>query len=330
MNTATYKTLFSRVINTGSPDASKTLKGFQKRAAVTREAVKLAHEQYQRDLDELAQTYTKKAFDERREPLDHEYNEIVKLAKQRCTDDLEAVLKAKRDQFDRSNGAPSDEQTRLLTVLNMRTDLTESEVTAVANKLNNNVPALRLLRDIARRNGVPFPDVGSANIFDEDISAAERYAREMIESVGVTDDKSLNYRQLCFWKYADHTTEADHHFRALDNNILTAAQQTDKQAREDPSIPTGKRPNAVKFYLRGDENLAGISLQFGIDSAEIRAANPGKDMSQLHYGDTLIVPAGTMKVTNQPGSVVPDQCTPIYFELSAPAPKTGDYINLAD
>lgn len=319
-NTDLYS-LYIRAINTGTPDKAKTLKAFQRRAIITREALKLASEQYQADLKELGETYKQKALEERRKPLDDEYKAIVKLAKERCLDDLESVLEGKRKQFDRSNDAPTEEQVRLLTVLGMRSDLTAAEVANVAEKLNDNIPACRLLRDIAKRHGIPFPDVGNADIFTEAMEAAEDYAKQMIDGMDNVDDKALSYRQLCFWKYPDEPTEADRYFARLDNNVLSAPQET-----EAPAIPAGKRPNAVRVFLRGDENLGGIAMQFGINSSEIRSANPNTDFSRLTHGTSIIVPAGTLKVTNEPGSIIPGQCTPAYFE--PPTSETGSYVKI--
>lgn len=326
-----YERLFSRAINSGTPDNSKTLKAFRRRAIITREALKLANEQYQADLKKLSETYKQKALEEHRKPLDDEYKGLVKLAKERCLDDLESVLEGKRKQFDKSNDAPTDEQVRLLTVLSMRSDLTAAEVSNVAGKLNDNIQALRLLRDIAKRNGIYFPDAGNADDFELNMEAAERFAQDMIATIDIIDDKALSYKALCFWRYPDEPTVVDSFFEALDGNILTSAQKVeDKETAPDkkPTIPAGKRPNAVQVYLRGDENLAGISMQFGVDSSEIRRVNPDTDFSRLTRGSSIIVPAGTLKVTNEPGSVIPDQCFPAYYEPPAPAPETGSYVKI--
>ena len=39
--------------------------------------------------------------------------------------------------------------------------------------------------------------------------------------------------------------------------------------------------NAARVFLRGDENLSRIALQFGITTGEICRANPGLDFDDL-------------------------------------------------
>lgn len=326
----TYRNIFEAARRDGNPDQGLTFKSFQRRSAVIRGALQLAAEKYLADLKELGETYSAKAFDERRKPLDNEYSELLKFAKQRCEDDLSTVIAAKRDQYAKCSGAPSAEQLRLLQALQMRSEVSAHEIQHYARELSDNIPALRVLREVAQKNGVPFPDVGNAEIFEEQLSAARDYSLKMLESLGETDDNELNYRQLSFWKYADTMTEADGIFGPLDGSFLTAPQKTVQAAGEDrvETIQPGQKPNAVKVYLRGDESLGGISVQFGLDSSEIRAANPGYDWSNIHHGDTVIVPTGKLRVSNAAGSIVEGQCVPTFYEKPAPAPKDGDEIEL--
>ena len=306
MNYQNYRLIYVRAYNAGHPDKTKTLKAFQRRAILTRSAIQALDEEYRRDLNELGETYSAKEFDRRREALDHEYNEIVRIAKAKCLEDLEDVLNGKREQFDKSCGAPTEEQLRLLQVLSMRNNVTETEIRMTAAKMNDNIPALRLLAEIAKKHDVLFPNIGDADELDAAISSAEGFAKEMIDSIGVVDDQKLTYQQFSFWRHPDTATVADSFFAPLDESIFVAQQQ--KQEK-----PT--KANAVKVYLRGDEYLAGIADQFGIDSEEIRKANPDRsDFSSFNNGDTLIIPAGTLKITNAPRSIVEGQCIPVYVE----------------
>ena len=304
INLAQYQKTFDRAMNTGHPDTALTLKSFQRRAGVTRGAVMMLTDEYKADLKKLQATYSPKEFEARRAALDEEYNGIVKIAKQRLTDDLNEVLEAKRKQFDKSTGAPTEAQLRLLQVLSMRTEMTQSEITLTAEKMNNNIPALRLLRDIAKRHGIDFPDVGNADKLNEAIDNAEQFSLEMIESIA---NPELTYQQTCFYDYPDSQTVADYYFGPLDQSILVAAQA------KPPKVEPGEH-NAVKVYLRGDESLAGIADQFHINSEDIRKANPDRDSFDFKEGDTLIVPSGMLRVTNLPGSIVEGQCIPIHYE----------------
>ena len=50
-----YSNIFNRAVNHGNPDAAKTLKGFQRRCGVVREAIKEAKKQYDDDLRKLGE-----------------------------------------------------------------------------------------------------------------------------------------------------------------------------------------------------------------------------------------------------------------------------------
>ncbi len=324
----TYARIFSNAVNRGDPDTAKTLKAFQKRCGIIREAVKEAKRQYDADLHRLGEELSSKAFDRERKALDDDFTGLVLLAKQRCLDDLEGVLNGKRAEFSKRSGAPTEEQLRLLTVLQMRSELTAGEIANVADKLNDSVQALRLLREIAHKHNVPFKDVANDEEFEQKLTEAEEFGKRMVDGLTKTEDKELNSYERGFFLPYDGPTAADAFFSDLDASIFTAPQKTaqdDIKPAED-KIERGAKPNAVKIYLRGDESLAGIAMQFGVDSTQIRAYNPDFDFANMSRGDSIVVPSGRLRVSDAAGSIVEGQCVPVYAEKPAPAPKSGTEI----
>lgn len=296
MKFSQYGTIYERAMRVVSnANQDLTLKAFQKRTAQTREAVKLAYQEYVNDVKELDGTYIPKIAQQKREPLEQEYRAIVKLAKQRCYDDLARVLDAKRQQFSKTHEAPSEADMRLLTALSMRQTLTPAEIAEVADKLNGNYHAQKLLGEIAHRHDIPFPRVADADEVEAALNDAERYAQRMIDFVDVPDDKALNFSAVSFFKYPDTRTEADAYFERLDGNFFTAAQaDTDEAAEQAETVKqTADKSGEMwsQVTLTGREMLYAIANQFHVDSADIRAANPGIDLSNLYSGQKIYIPS---------------------------------------
>lgn len=302
-----YERLYRRVKNEGNPDQSKTLKSFQKRAAIVRGAVRKLMEKRDEDLAKLEKIYTPTAMQECRRPLDREFNGVVQLALNELNADLEKCLAAKRDALDRANSAPTEEQLRLLQTLNMRTSLTSAELNAVAEKLNTCIPALRLLGDLAASHGLDFPKrLADPELIESNLDLAEEACRDMINAVAKPQD-ALSYKERCFYDYAGTQTWFDATVAGIDSNLFTAAQ-----ALSIEKTPLTKA-NAVCVMLSGSESLASLSDQFGVSSDKIRAANPNYDFSEMKKGDSLIVPSGKMKMWDGPGFVTEAQVAPTYL-----------------
>ncbi len=327
-----FKRTFDALNNAGTPDRERSLAGWQRRAAITRSALMEIKRQHKDEVAALAKTFQPKALEERRQPLDDAFSEVTKIAKERAMQDLDEVLDGKRKQFDRANDAPSEEHLRLLNALSLRSTLTADEVAAVAAKFDGNRQSLLVLRDLAAKHNLTFPRILTAGEIEAAIKEARDFAERMIESME-KDDRDLTYSELAFYTYPDHRGPSTAYFEPLDASQFTA-EQIKKQTAEEAepakaAISEGRKPNAVKVYLRGDETAAGIAMQFGISTRDLARANPEKDLSRLNYNDSLIVPAGTLHVTDAPGSIVPGQCVPTYYEPhEAEAVKAGENVTI--
>lgn len=301
-----YLKLYKNCVNSGTPDKGMTLKAFQRRASTIRGAIKLLMDQRDADVQKLYQEFNDAGVAKYREPLDKEVNGIIEMARTDLINDLEKVMAAKRDALDKANSAPTEEQLRLLQTLSMRSHLTAAELNAVAAKLNDNVPALRLLGDIAEKHNLSFPGkVADMDVIEHNLEVAEEYCRSMIDCLSHPE---LSYRQKCFYDYPQLKTEADAVFEPVDSTTFTVAPA--------PSIQkeTMTNPNAVRVFLGGGENLASLAYQFSVSSEAIRKANPDYDFSNIMPGDDIVIPSGRMKLSNAPGFVGEDQVVPTYYD----------------
>ncbi len=330
VNMYEYHTIYDRTLRSGNPVPGKTLHGWHERACLTRNALLLAKEAYERDLAELRETYTPKAFAERRQEADTQYRGLVDVARKRIVDDLEVVLESKRQQFDRSNSAPSEEVLRLLQTLSMRDTLTVGEVAAISGKLENNIPGMRLLKDICSRHGITIPDIGDPAEFERMMTAAQQFAEDRLACLD-TDPKDLGYKEKLFWERPGEG-EDRYFFGALDAQGFTSEQV--QEATEAAQRPTWTPPATTGDDQTGTAandgagdvwaevtvrhgSLYSLARQFHVTEQQVRDANPGKYLDSLYPGEKILVPSTRFTYQPDPSGhlIQPGDVRPV------PAPK---------
>lgn len=308
--------------NAGKPDKDKSLSAWQNRAIITRRALLKIKEEHQKEIQELKETYAPKVFEEKRQEPERIYSEVVKYAKEKMLTDLEETLAGKRTRYDESMSAPSEEDIRLLTALSMRTSLSQAEIAAVSGKFENRVQSLRVLKDIAQKHGILFPDVGDPDVFSEMMQRAEQFAKDKVMSID-TDSKDLSYKELLFWEHPD-AGEARYFFGQLDGQGFTAEQISEATKREADRKEAAARvrdagngAEAGEMWAQvrcsGNQTLLNIASQFHVTPQQIRDANPGRDLSRLYSGDKIYVPSTRFVFQPDPsgGHVQPQDVTPV-------------------
>ncbi len=330
----------------GNPNREKTLDAWQRRAITVRGAMLNIKADYQKELDDLRTTYSPQVFEEKRKTVDEDYKTLRNLAIKKVSDDLQNVLDSKRAQYDKCSGAPSAEDLRLLEALNMRSSLSIAEIAAVSGKFNGNVQAIRVLRDIAKKHDIVFPDIGGPEEFDEQLERAEQFSADHFAEID-TDTDQLNYKARLFWTLPGGG-EAQYFYSALDNQSFTAEQLTDATTKAQQETAT--RSTALKatetnegqplemwaeVKTNGQQDLSTIAMQFHVSTEQIRQANPGKDLSRLYKGDSIYVPSTQFSFQPDPsgGHVQPEDVKavprPIYQEPTGPnGESVGDDIKI--
>lgn len=334
-----YQIMLENAIKNVNPDKERTLEAWQRRTIITRNAVLKIKEENEAVLKELADTYSAKVFSEKRKAADADYNLVLKLAKDKAIGDLENILAGKRAQFSRSMDAPTDEQLRLLQVLGMRDSLSIGEVAAASAKFGNNLQALRLLRDIAKRHDIAMPDVGDPEEFEDMMKRAEQFSVDMLESID-KDPADLGYLEKLFWENPG-VGEASYFYGTLDNQGFTAEQITRSTLDNGRSTPAetdkgnqGEAGSAPEMWaevkLTGNEDLSIIANQFHVTVKQIRDANPGRDFENRFYaGDKILVPSTRFSYQPDPSGshVQPNQVKAVQKpDYSAPKAPTGEEV----
>lgn len=345
VNMYEYHKVYESVLRSGNPVKATTLAGWLERATLTRGALLLAKEQYRKDVQQMRDRYSTKVFQEKRTAADAEYKVLVDVAKQRVSDDLEAVLASKRSAFDHANDPPSEATVRLLQVLNMRDSLTAEELAAVSGKVEHNLNALRVLKDIAHRHGLSFPDVGSPGEFERLMAQTESYIRDRLDAFDLTEEeinRSGKTADAEFWNHSnDQRSRHWAMFNPLDFAGFTSQQVTaaNDAARNIPwspdtnsAVQSGKalsdNPSDVwsEVSVRVPVRVDQLARQFKTTAAAIRGANPDRlitDSTVLYGGDVILVPSTRYSVRTDSGDafIAPSDVRPVM----APA-KTAEAV----
>lgn len=231
-NIQKFAVIIENAVNDVDIDKSRTLTGWHHRAVAVRGAIEIFRAERDKAVKAAREKYRGDYLTDHIDAANADFTNVVKVAIDRIETDLQDVLDSKRRAWDRANAAPSDEMIRLLTALQMRgSDLTDGEIMAVVEKLNDNAVALRSLRSICQRAGVSLPSfIGTdPDEFDRNMEQAEQYARDGIRSLA-TATSDLNYLERLFWMKPGEGLDT-RYFKPLDATTLTTEmiQRTTEQ-----------------------------------------------------------------------------------------------------
>lgn len=306
MTVDNYSKIMTAINKSGHPDPDAGFSGWQCRAQTVRRAVLQAKEETEAEKSGLSEIYSEQETARRAAALDGQYREIVHLAKQNLETALEGVVNGKREQFRRiALAPPTTEQTNLLTALNLRDDLDETEVAEIATGLNDNLQALKVLASICRRNGISFPRIISPTEFEADLTAAADFSRTMLNTIE-TPDTGLAYRERTFWTYTGkgYPTVL---YGPVDGPLYSSIQEAPEQPREpqqeDQAQTTGHSPEPPKarsivHSCDGTDSVAWLASVYSTSPRAIMAANAGLKLDPTKSREPL--PRGT-ELTVTPG-----------------------------
>lgn len=107
------------------------------------------------ELNELKDVWSNKVIAERRTKLISEFDEMAKEAVEATRQDIETLTSAKMDKIGEMLAtAPSEEQLRLLSALQMREDIDHTELIHILPVFFENYQAMKVLSAIGKRNGI--------------------------------------------------------------------------------------------------------------------------------------------------------------------------------
>lgn len=343
-----YQRMLDRA-TAGIPNKEKTFLRWQEKAIATRHAFLEVKKAHMEELAGIKETYNPKSsvYEQKVKDENDIYSLVKKGAMEKLEKELDEIVQSKRAVFDRNMDAPSEDQLRLLQALSMRENLTPGEIAAVSGKFGHNINALRVLRDIAHKHDISFPDVGDPDVFEEQITRAVQFSRDKIAKIDI-DRPDLGYRDLMFFEYPG-TGEVVAFYGTLDGNGLTTEQisikketqgtDTTYQKKSAKDTANTKQNDNTEMWARvkvsGNESLATIASQFHVSTAEIKEANAGRDISRLYSGDEIYVPSTRFTYLPDPsgGHIQPGQVKavpkPVFTVPTGPAGENiGDDIVL--
>ena len=287
-----------------------SLNAWRERAQRTRAALLMIKADFDTQKEEADEELSTNRAAQKKAALDAEYNEYVKTAVLHIQVDLDATTDKIRKSYDAAMVRLTDQQIRVLQALSMRSNLTGDELSFYAGALNESLPALRVLSDIAARSGIPFPKVMGVQEFEDSISELQNIYDKYAADIG-NDKDDMSYWSILFWR-PDTPFREGNLFNSLDNAnfmISTApevkdVQHTDSEGKK-PVKERSKQNDGVmtRLTLDGTEYLETIARQFGTTTEAIKAANPNSDLIHLSKGQVLNIPGTLISAESGSGHV---------------------------
>lgn len=130
--------------------------------------------------------------------IDSEHANMVDKARDIITRDFRFVMGEKKMAHGMALFAPTEAQVRLLNVLNQRTAIEADELTAAADVCSDNLQALRLLAEIAKKHDIYFPALPTETDFNRAVDTLEEIAAIIVDDCTV-DDNKIGYAEKVLW-----------------------------------------------------------------------------------------------------------------------------------
>lgn len=228
---ASWAETFGRIYR---PDSNSTPEFFSLAGwkARTQEVRKIIIERKQIDasrIEGLRKIYTGDTLKQQTANIDAERRELISTARGLIENDFRFVMQEKRLAHGMALYAPSEAQTRLLSVLNMRASIDPAELTAAATVCADNLQALRLLSDIAKKNGLQFPKIPTEDDFNKAAEQMEEVAKIAADDCAQTDNE-MGYFSRLFWM-TDTWGANQEAAEQLDKPVYLTVDETDAYAR---------------------------------------------------------------------------------------------------
>lgn len=221
-----------------------SLNAWRERAQRTRTALQMLRDDFDRQKTEADMELSVPRAKQKKDKLDRDYADYCKTAITHIQVDLDAVKESIRKAFDAAMVRLTDQQIRVLQALSMRSSLTGDELSFYAGALNESLPALRVLADIAGRNNIPFPRIMSVDEFEDSILELQNIFDRYAPSIG-QDKGEMDYMDILFWR-PDTPFREGRLFDALDNaNFLIANTPEPQQPQAEMNTGGGADEPAV-------------------------------------------------------------------------------------
>lgn len=144
-------------------------------------------------ISSMRETYTDKIVSAEQSKLTKEFNELANSLVEDCRKEINTLTDSKRENIVKMlSTPPTQEQLRLLEVLNMRADLSETELQNIVPMFFDNYNAIKVLQNIGQQNGITitlpvqldartmFDNVSSANA---ELSEACKFIAEPLQKI---------------------------------------------------------------------------------------------------------------------------------------------------
>lgn len=234
-------------------------------------------------LTAMRETYSDKLVAKKRTELEKDFNELSANLVKDCRAEVKKLTDSKRENIAQMlSTAPSDNQLRLLQVLQMRSDLTDTELQNVAPVFFDNYNAMKVLQNIGTQNGIALhlPEQLDARAMYEHVTNANAILSEACNHI--TDERRnipLQYHAFFDENPRQPDFIQDPTYRAIVAVMDSVPQLQDVKAKKTELTPTEKRK--IEYYYKG---VGVTDAELTQRTREIMAKHP-EDVELLKVSD---------------------------------------------
>lgn len=231
-------------------DKKNTYAGIHKRMIALNTFLNNERKDMNNNLSAMRETYSDKLIATKRAELTKDFNELSANLAKDCRSEIKKLTDSKRDNIAQMlSTAPSDEQLRLLQVLQMRDDLTDTELQNIVPVFFDNYNAMKVLQNIGKQNGISLhlPEQLDARAMFENVTKAEAELNEACKHIA--DDwhnVPIQYRAFFSENPEQPDFIQDPDYREIAATMDSVPQLQDVKATKTELTPTEKRK--ISYY----------------------------------------------------------------------------------
>lgn len=233
-------------------DKKNTYAGIHRRMIDLNKFLNNERNDMNKNLSSMREVYSDKLISTKRAELTKDFDELSKGLVSDCRKEIKSLSDNRRNNIvSMLSTAPSAEQLRLLQILQMRDDLTDTELQNIVPVFFDNYNAMKVLQTIGKQNGITLilPAQLDARAMFESVEKAETGLSEACNHIAENwHNMPLQYKAF----YTENPEQPDFiqdpEYRELVETMDSVPQLQDVKAAKTELTPTEKRK--ISYYYR--------------------------------------------------------------------------------
>jgi len=240
-------------------DKAQTYAGIQERMKTSRFFFDNERKEFNKKLDGMKTVYNPELIEKERGKLNNQLRETAAIMEKATRQEISALTLSRKEKVaEMLTTPPTEEQLRLLSVLQMRDDLSDTELHSILPTFFGNYQAMKVLQSVGKKNGVSLmlpPQLDPRSIFENIEKADEYLNRACTEISKPWRDVDLRFHAFYTVNDEDNETQYDPVYAEIIAALDTVPQLQDVKAEKTQLTPTEKA--RIDFYFK---DVAGLDV----------------------------------------------------------------------